>query len=194
MCGFASQGGIVNLVQDNLDCSRIFLEVFFKFCTECGCDVTCNFGVAELTLCLSFELRLRYFNGNHSGKAFANIFRSNLGLFFALRHVLCEFADNAGEGCLETRHVCTAIVSIYVVDETEEVFLVAVVVPHGDFQRVLPIRQQQVNRFVEERGAVFIHVTHKFRNATGKAERICLFVFRIAFVRERQTQPAHEEG
>ena len=87
----------------------------------------------------------------------------------------------------------TAIVSIYVVDETEEVFLITVVVPHGDFERILSVGENQVDRFCKKRSAVFIDVAHKFRNTTGEAERIGLLVFRIAFVGKRQAKSAHEE-
>ena len=190
----AGEGCIVDFVQNDSDGCRVFLEEFFELGAECGVHVACNFGVAELALGLAFELRLRNLDGDNGGEAFADIVACNLGFFLALGHVLRELADDAGEGCLEARHVCTAVIGVHVVHKAKEVFLVAVIVPHGDFERVLAIGEHQVNGLVKERGAVFVHVANEFRDATGEAERITLLVFGIALVGQRQAKPAHEEG
>ena len=87
----------------------------------------------------------------------------------------------------------TAIVGVHVVHETEEVFLEAVVVPHGHFQRILAVGEHQVNRFLEQRGAVLVHETHEFRNAAGVAESFAVLFFG-ALVGECQPEPAHKEG
>ena len=54
----AGESCIVDLVQNDSDSCRVFLEEFFELGTECGVHVACNFGVAELALGLAFELRL----------------------------------------------------------------------------------------------------------------------------------------
>ncbi len=191
---FARHGCVVDLVQNHLDSGRIFLEEFFQLGAEGRVHIACDFGVAELALGLSFELRLRNLDGDNGGETFADIVARNLGFFLALGHVLRKLADNAGEGRLETRHVGAAVIGVYVVHKAEEVFLVAVVVPHGHFERVFPVGHHQVNRFLEQRCAVLVHVADEFGNTARETERVGDLVFGVAFVCQRQTESAHQEG
>ena len=98
-----------------------------------GLDRALDLGVAELRLRLPFELRLAHLHRQHAGEAFADVVAGEREVRFLvglLQEVplLGVGVDRARQRRLEAGEVRAAFVRVDVVDEGEDVLVVAVVV------------------------------------------------------------------
>ena len=116
---------------DDVRRARVLVEVRRQPLVDERLDRRLDLGVAELRLGLSLELRLADLDRKHGREPFAHVVAGEreVGLLekVALRRV---GVDHARERRLEAREVRAAFVRVDVVDEREDVLVVAVVVLH----------------------------------------------------------------
>src|ERR1035438_1516285 len=133
-CSFTGAGSLNGLVDDLSRDGRVLLEESAKAlvneCLHGSGDVR-----VELTLGLSFELRLREFNAHHCHKPFAHVVAAQV-LFHVFEEAerLPDCVDGAGERGAKPGEVRAAIDGIDVIGKAENGLGIAVVVLQRDFK------------------------------------------------------------
>ena len=132
-----------------------------------------DFQVAQLCLCLSFKLGVRYFDGNDAGETFPYIIAGKV-VFILLQDAVLPgvVVEHPGEGGTEAGKVHAPFYGINIVDEGVHVFAVAHLVLHGDVHDdpvFFPFKGN--NRRVYQVFS-FIQELNEFRDAAGIMENV----------------------
>ena len=182
--------------------ARMLLEVRGEALVDERLHRRLDLGVAELGLGLTFELRLANLHREHRGEAFAHVVAGQREV-----RLLEEVAlggvrvDDARQRRLEAGEVRAAFVRVDVVDEREDVLVVAVVVLHGELDADVVARRLDVDDFGVQRLAGRVQVLHELLEAALRVEGLGLFLAGAlvgerdhhALVQERELAQAHRQ-
>jgi hypothetical protein len=190
---FARPRGIHRLADDALGDGRRFLEILSQLVVDDRLDDAFDFGVPELRLGLSFELRLRDLDADDAGQTFADVVAADGGVLQVLREAALGrvVVDRAGERGAEAGQVRAAFVGVDVVGEREDQLGVAVVPLQRDLGVDAVLHAAHVDRLVVDVRLVLVQVLDERHDAAVVLELVALAV---ALVVERDQDAAVEEG
>ena len=190
------------LLDDDVRRARMLLEVRGEPLVDERLDRRLDLGVAELGLGLPLELRLANLHREHRGEAFAHVVAGEREVRLLEEIALLRVrVDDARERGLEAGEVRAAFVRVDVVDEGEDVLVVAVVVLHRELDADVVARRLDVDDFGVQRLAGRVQVLHELLEAALRVEGLRLLLAGAlvgerdhhALVQERQLAQAHRE-
>ena len=190
---FAGAGGVDALADDFSRDGGMLVEIFAELFVDQRFDQALDVAI-ELALGLAFELRLRQLYGNDGDEAFAHVVAIDRDfVLLLLQHAegVGVVVDGARERGAEAGKVRAAVDGVDGVGEGENIFGVAVVVLHRDFDFDLLALAFHVDGRIVQRALAAIQVLDEFGDAAGEAE----FGFlAAALVVERDFQALVQKG
>ena len=166
--GFPRTGGFNSLSDNALGERRALFQELAQAVVNQRLDDALHFAVSQLGLGLTFELGLRQLHADDADQAFANVVAGQV-LFEFLEEIVRDgvVVQRAGQRGLEADQVRAALVRVDVVGESENLFLIAVVVLHGDFKIDPFLDALKVDNFVVEWGLVLVEVLDERNDPAG---------------------------
>jgi len=189
-------GGRNHLVDNRLGLVGVVLQPAAQLGVDQRLDQALHLRVAELRLRLPLELRLGHLHGQDRREALPEVVAREVELE-AVEHVLLLRVglQGAGEGPTKAGNVGAPLVRVDVVDEREDVLVVAVVVPHGQLDGHLALLLGNVDRVVDDRVARLVEVLHKALNSLFRVVFLAgQVLIRLAVILDDNAHPCVQVG
>ena len=159
----------------------MFLQIVGQCFTHSLLHSTSHLAVTQLSLGLSFKLRLSHLHADDCGKSFAEVFTTdfNLLLLQLLRNlvVVSILLQHACQCSTETLQVCTTFDGVDVVDVRVDIFAIRSVIHDSHLDRRVLLFCVQINHVVEEAGACRVDITHEILQTTFAVEDLLTDAF-----------------
>ena len=193
--GLAGTGGLHGFFINGLCHRRIFFKKFLQLVVHDAGDKAPYLGIAQLRLCLSFELRLRQLHADDGCQAFAHVRAGEVVvLLLDITLFTAEIVEHTGERGFKALLMGTAVRSVYIVCKGKDQLVVAVVIlkrHFGDGVVKLPLQIYYV-RVQHLKLPLLVDVVHKAADAALVAHALLLFL-PGALVRQRDAHAGIQE-
>src|SRR4029079_6379041 len=174
--------------------ARMLLEIRAQHFVHYRLDRAFHFGVAELGLGLTFELRLANFYGENCGQSFTDVVSGKSDVTaFAPRILGRVSVDRTRERRLESREVCSTFVRVDVVHEGENVLGVAVVVLKRELDFDIVALSLDIYDLVVQRLASGVEKLNHLLESALCEERLGFFLA-LALILDANLHSLVEEG
>ncbi len=137
-------------------------------------DDAAHFTVAKLGFGLAFELRLSHLDAQYGGQTFAHIVAGELNSVLFFNQIIFSGVgvDRFGQCRLKADEMRAAFDGMDVVDISKNIFVVAIIVLQGNFDRHALAFALEVDRLVHDRLACFVKILDELRDAALKLKLV----------------------
>ena len=162
-----------HLLHDRLGLAGVVLQPLAELLSDEALDGALDLAVAQLGLGLALELRLLDLDAQDGREAFPEVVAGEVDLGLLEELVLVGVAlERPRQRAAEAGHVRAALVRVDVVDERQDVLLVARVVTHRQLHGHVGVLVLDVDLAVEERLARLVEIGHELGQAALRVVRL----------------------
>ena len=134
------------------------------------CDSRSHAAVAEFSLGLTLELRLRELDGDDRGQTLSDVLAGELVRLFQNARLPAVVVDDLGDGCLESVKVRAALLGVDVVGKGKDGVRIRIVILHRHLDLAVHVVRVEIDHALEDGLLVAVEALHKGDDAALIAE------------------------
>ena len=160
--GIAGLGGNHDLLDNSFRLTRILFKIVAQSLADGSLDSADNFAVAELGLCLAFELRFHDLHRDHCRQTLAEVIARNLDLdLFEKLVVFGILLEGLGQSAAETGQMSTSLNSVDIVDKRIDILVISAVVGQRHFHGNAGALGLKMDNIIDQRLFVLVDIFDK---------------------------------